>query len=140
MEMSKSEGIRAVKRGLLLLGAVTIAEVLISLLGKGYLIPGLEEYGFLFAITGVAMIVLSLYKAYFIVYEFMHLRYEVKGMALTILLPTMLLIWGLIAFLWEGNTWGDRREEIQYEIPQDVEKQLEVSEGKPIKELDSDEH
>lgn len=140
MEMSRSEGIKAVKKGLLLLGAVTVAEVLISLLGKGYLIPGLEEYSFLFAITGLAMIVLSLYKAYFIVYEFMHLRYEVKGMALTILLPTMLLIWGLIAFLWEGTTWGDRREEVQYEIPQEIDQQLENAEGEPVKELDTDEH
>jgi len=86
------------------------------------------------------MIVLSLYKAYFIVYEFMHLRYEVKGMALSILLPAMLLIWGLIAFLWEGNTWGDRREEVQYEIPQDIEQQLDESEGEPVKELDNHEH
>lgn len=140
MEMSRAEGISKVKKGLLLLGAVTVAEVLISLLGKGYLIPGLEEYGFIFAITGLAMIALSLYKAYFIVYEFMHLRYEVKSLALTILLPTMLLIWGLIAFLWEGNTWGDRREEVQYDISQDVDQQLKESEGEPLKEMDSDEH
>lgn len=140
MEMSRAEGISKVKKGLLLLGAVTVAEVLISLLGKGHLIPGLEDYGFIFAITGLAMIVLSLYKAYFIVYEFMHLRYEVKGMALSILLPTILLIWGLIAFLWEGNTWGDRREEVQYEIPQEVDQQLKESEGEPLKEMDSDEH
>jgi cytochrome c oxidase subunit IV len=140
MEMSRSEGIKKVKKGLLLLGAVTLAEVLISLLGKGYLIPGLEEFSFLFAITGLAMIALSLYKAYFIVYEFMHLRYEVKSMALTILLPTMLLIWGLIAFLWEGDTWGDRREQVQYEIPEDVDRQLEDSEGEPVKELDDSEH
>jgi len=140
MEMSRSEGIKKVKKGLLLLGAVTLAEVLISLLGKGYLIPGLEEFSFLFAITGLAMIALSLYKAYFIVYEFMHLRYEVKSMALTILLPTMLLIWGLIAFLWEGDTWGDRREQVQYEIPEDIDRQLEDSEGEPVKELDDSEH
>ncbi len=138
--MSRSEGIKKVKKGLLLLGAVTLAEVMISLLGKGYLIPGLEEYGWLFAITGLAMIALSLYKAYFIVYEFMHLRYEVKGMALTILLPTMLLIWGLIAFLWEGDTWGERREQVQYDISQDMDRQLEDSEGEPLKELDDSEH
>ncbi len=140
MEMSRAEGISKVKKGLLLLGAVTVAEVLISLLGKGYLIPGLEEYSILFAFTGLAMILLSLYKAYFIVYEFMHLRYEVKGMALTILLPTMLLIWGLIAFLWEGNTWGDRREEVKYEISEEVDQQLKESEGEPVKELNTDEH
>lgn len=139
MEMSREEGIKKVTKGLIILGAVTLAEVFISLLGKGYIIPGLEEYSFLFAITGLAMVVLSLYKAYFIVYEFMHLRYEVKGLALTVLLPTVLLIWGLIAFLWEGNTWGDRREEVQYDLPYEMDQELKEEDGVPLDEMSNDE-
>lgn len=139
MEMSREEGIKKVTKGLIILGAVTLAEVFISLLGKGYIIPGLEEYNFLFAITGLAMVVLSLYKAYFIVYEFMHLRYEVKGLALTVLLPTVLLIWGLIAFLWEGNTWGDRREEVQYDLPYEMDQELKEEDGVPLDEMSNDE-
>jgi cytochrome c oxidase subunit IV len=139
MEMSREEGIKKVTKGLFILGAVTLAEVFISLLGKGHIIPGLEQYSFLFIITGLAMVILSLYKAYFIVYEFMHLRYEVKGLALTVLLPTVLLIWGLIAFLWEGNTWGDRREEVQYEIPYEVDEELKDEVGVPMDEMSNDE-
>jgi cytochrome c oxidase subunit IV len=57
-----------------------------------------------------AMIGMSLYKAYFIVYEFMHMRYEVKGLVYSVLLPTLLLVWAMIAFFNEGNNWKHNRE------------------------------
>jgi cytochrome c oxidase subunit IV len=135
MELSREEGIKRVTQGLFILGGVTIAEVLISLLGKGHIVSGLEDYRWIFYITGVAMILLSFYKAYFIIYEFMHLKYEVKTLARTVLLPTTLLIWGIIAFLWEGNTWGERREEVQYEIPAEVDKQLQEEESAPLDDM-----
>lgn len=135
MEMTREEGIKKVLQGLYLLGAVTIAEVLISLAGKGHIIEGLENYRWLFFVTGLAMICLSLYKAYFIIYEFMHLRYEVKSLARTVILPSTLLIWAIIAFLWEGNTWGERREEVKYELPAEVNEELRETEGAPIDDV-----
>ncbi len=104
---------KRVFQGLLLLGGVTLIEVFLSLLGKGYIISGAEDYAVVFFIIGLALIVLSLYKAYFIVYEFMHMRYEVKSLALTVLMPMLLLIWAIIAFFQEGNSWKERRELIQ---------------------------
>ncbi|OWY19172.1 hypothetical protein C7N43_01920 [Sphingobacteriales bacterium UPWRP_1] len=50
-------------------------------------------------------IVASLLKAYFIVGEFMHIRYETRALTITILAPTFFLIWFIIAFLWEGQEW-----------------------------------
>lgn len=111
--LSYEESIKRVYYGLGLLGAVTIVEVLISLLAKGHIIPGVEKYAALLYIAGLIIIGLSLYKAYFIVYEFMHMKYEVKGLALSVLLPTVLLIWAIIAFFQEGNSWKDRREQIK---------------------------
>ncbi|MFI5171083.1 MAG: cytochrome C oxidase subunit IV family protein [Chitinophagales bacterium] len=55
-------------------------------------------------------IALSALKAYFIMSEFMHLKYELKAMAVTILAPFLFLIWGIIAFLWEGHYWLDSKE------------------------------
>jgi len=110
--LSYEESKKKVFRGLYLLGAVTLIEVFLSLLGKGYVIPGAEKYAFVFFIVGLCLIVLSLYKAYFIVYEFMHMRYEVKGLALSVLLPTLLLVWAIIAFFQEGNSWKQRRQQI----------------------------
>jgi cytochrome c oxidase subunit IV len=113
MGLSYEEGKKKVVKGLYLLAAVTLIEVFISLLGKGHIISGVEKYSVILYIVGLALIVLSLYKAYFIIYEFMHMKYEVKGLALTVLLPTTLLIWAIIAFFQEGNSWKNRRELIK---------------------------
>ena len=42
--LSYEESIKKVYKGLLLLAAVTLVEVFLSLLGKGYVIPGAEKY------------------------------------------------------------------------------------------------
>ena len=50
------------------------------------------------------MILLSLYKAYYIVSIFMHLGAEVRSMAMSVVLPMLLLVWAVIAFLWQGDS------------------------------------
>ncbi len=108
--LSYEAGKKQAYRGFILLGIVTIAEVLIALIGNGHVIPGFSLPKF---IMYPLMIGLSLYKAYFIVNEFMHMKYEVKGLAMSVVLPTFLLIWAIIAFLQEGWSWGDRRQKIK---------------------------
>lgn len=107
--VSYEEGLAVVKRGFWLLGAITIGEVLIALIGNGHIIDGfvLPKW-----IMYPAMISLSLYKAYWIVYNFMHMAYEVKGLAMSVLLPCLLLVWAVIAFFQEGGSWGARRAQI----------------------------
>lgn len=112
--LSYEDSKKAVVKGLILLAVVTLVEVFFSLAGKAH-IPGLgflSGDGFIGYIVPVVLIVLSLYKAYFIIYDFMHMRFEVKAMAMTILLPMLLLVWGLIAFLQEGNAWKASRTKI----------------------------
>ena len=113
--MTYEEAKRFVFKGLGLLAFITLVEVFFSLAGKGF-VPGLrwmEDISWFVYVVGVILIALSLYKAYFIVYDFMHLRNEVKSMSLTILMPMALLIWALIAFFQEGNFWGERRALVQ---------------------------
>ena len=112
MAHSYEESIKLVYKGLALLAFVTLVEVFLSLFGKGYVIGGLEDISWLGYLVGLILIVLSLYKAYYIIYEFMHMRYEVKGLALSVLLPTVLLVWALIAFFQEGTAWKERRQQI----------------------------
>lgn len=115
--LSYEEGKKVVFKGLILLGIVTLVEVFIALLGKGYVIEGFHLPRW---IMYFAMILLSLYKAYFIVYEFMHMRYEVPGLVKSVLLPTLLLVWMVIAFFYEGGTWREWRSFTQdraVEIP-----------------------
>lgn len=91
---------------ILLLAFITVIEVVIALLGKGYIIPGFTLPWY---VMGIAMIALSLFKAIKIIFEFMHMTYEVPAFAKSVLLPTGLLIWAVIAFMWEGSDWKHRR-------------------------------
>jgi hypothetical protein len=129
--LSYEESKKKVFKGLLLLGAVTLIEVVISLFGKGHIFPGLDVKGstFIIAVVGLGLVVLSLYKAYFIIYEFMHMRYEMKGLALTVLLPTTLLIWAVIAFFQEGNSWKERRELIKEKDKQEAPQSAPAKQG-----------
>lgn len=93
-----------------ILAVITITEVLFALAGKGYIVKSWE---FPVALMGVVMISMSLLKAYLIIYEFMHMKYEVPGLVKSVLLPMFLLVWGVIAFLYEGSDWNHRRTLIE---------------------------
>ena len=111
--LSYEESKKLVFKGLIILAVVTLVEVFFSLLGKGHIIDGVKGITWVTYLIGLLLIAFSLYKAYFIIYEFMHMRYEVKGLAMSVLLPTALLIWAVIAFFQEGNSWLNRREQIK---------------------------
>ena len=75
----------------LILGIVTAIEfVLAYTMPRGYL---------LYAV----FVGLTIVKAYYIVSEFMHLKYEVKSLIWSILLPTIFVIWLIVALLAEGG-------------------------------------
>lgn len=116
------ESIKAVYKGLLILGVVTLVEVAFSLFGKGHIFPSLaENYKWPIIVASLFILVLSIYKAYFIIYEFMHMKYEVSSLSKTVLLPMVLLIWAIIAFFWEGNDWNKRRTLIENKNNESVE-------------------
>ncbi|MCS7035883.1 MAG: cytochrome C oxidase subunit IV family protein [Saprospiraceae bacterium] len=101
-------------RGLMILGVITVVEVLVALLAKGHLVHGIRfTEGFGHYLYMLLMVGFSLYKAYFIVFYFMHMAYEVRGLVMSVLLPTLLLVWAIIAFFQEGDSWGKRRELIR---------------------------
>ena len=120
----KSAAIRGVYRGLVLLAVVTLIEVGLSLFGKGYIWAGAEDYKIVFILVGLGLIVFSLYKAYFIVYEFMHMGHEVRGLRISVLLPTLLLVWAIIAFFQEGGSWEARRAQIREKDKVEVSDQI----------------
>jgi len=47
---------------------------------------------------------LTLVKAFYIVSEFMHLKYEVKSLIWSIMIPVILVIWLIVALLAEGGS------------------------------------
>jgi cytochrome c oxidase subunit IV len=113
--LSYEQSKKMVFRGLGLLAAITLIEVFFSLAGKGHIswLSFLSEGNFMVYLIGFILIALSLYKAKFIIYDFMHMKYEAKGLAMTVLLPVGLLFWGMVAFFQEGSVWGERRQLIQ---------------------------
>jgi cytochrome c oxidase subunit 4 len=121
MGLSYEEGKKKVFKGLWLLAVVTLIEVIISLFGKGHIVEGVDKMGFVIATAAIVIIALSIYKAYFIIYEFMHMRYEVRGLALSVLLPVLLLVWALVAFFNEGSAWKNNREDVQERNNREVE-------------------
>jgi len=104
--LSHEESVARATKIIIILAIMTISEVIFALLGKGYLIDGFTMPTIV--IAGV-MIAMSIAKAYLIVYEFMHMKYEIPGMVKSVLLPVFLLVWAIIAFFSEGAYWNNSR-------------------------------
>lgn len=47
---------------------------------------------------------LTIFKAFYIVAEFMHLKHEVKALIWTIIIPCVFVMWLLVALLAEGDS------------------------------------
>jgi cytochrome c oxidase subunit IV len=99
---------RRVKKTTILLSVITVIE-----LGIGLLIYSLHKSDtnrdfLILAFKGVVCI-LTLAKAYYIVSVFMHLGDEIRNMIMTIVVPLMLFIWFIAAFIWDGNSYKNLR-------------------------------
>ena len=107
---------------IIILAVITVIEVMIALTGKGYIIEGVH---FPWYIMNLVMIIMSLYKAYLIVGEFMHMKHEVSALGMTVVLPTLLLIWAVIAFMYEGDAWKGNRDSVREKNRIEVEESVQ---------------
>jgi len=73
-----------------------------------YLQHGKLSYGPVIT-TKLVIAALTLAKAYYIVSIFMHLGDEIRNMIMTIVVPLLLFVWFIAAFLWDGNAWKNLR-------------------------------
>jgi hypothetical protein len=55
------------------------------------------------------IVILSLLKAFYIVGVFMHLGDEIRNLIMTIVVPLLLFVWFIAAFLWDGDSWKTLR-------------------------------
>lgn len=97
---------KAIIRTALILAGLTAFEFLIAFTWEG-----LSEMFGIAIETGRTMknllfIILTLFKAFYIVAEFMHMKYEVKRLMWTIILPFIFIIWLIIGLILEGSHWG----------------------------------
>ncbi|HET9056039.1 MAG TPA: cytochrome C oxidase subunit IV family protein [Chitinophagaceae bacterium] len=61
--------------------------------------------------------ILSLAKAFYIVSIFMHLGDEIRNLIMTIVVPLLLFVWFIAAFLWDGDSWKNLRREYNKGTP-----------------------
>lgn len=96
-------GTKEIWRTFWILLGLTIVELIL-----GYILIGVHSPGGRMGIKG-AIIILMLAKAFYIVAYFMHLKSEIRNLIMTIIVPLALLIWAIIAFLYEGNSYRNNR-------------------------------
>lgn len=70
----------------------------------------------------------TLAKAFFIIAEFMHLKYELKNLIMTIAMPALLFVWFLGAFLWDGNSYRNLRN--NYDRQHEAQSKVKVAKEK----------
>ncbi len=51
-------------------------------------------------------VILTIFKAFYIVGEFMHLKHEVKRLIWVIGIPFVFIVWLIIGMMVEGGYWG----------------------------------
>ena len=78
-------------------------------LALGFMMMGWDEESFKRRLVKGVIIILMMWKAFYIVGYFMHLKHEIKNLIMTICVPLALFIWFIIAFLYDGNSYKELR-------------------------------
>ena len=88
----------------IVLSILTIIELVL-----GFWMMDMKEGSTARLATKITIIVLMLVKAYYIVGYFMHLKHELRNLIMTIAVPMLLFVWFIIAFLYDGNSFRNLR-------------------------------
>jgi cytochrome c oxidase subunit IV len=97
------DAIGEIKKVTIILSVLTIVELIL-----GFWMIGITNPGSRLAIKGV-IVILMMAKAFYIVAYFMHLKHELRNLIMTIIVPLALFIWFIIAFLSDGNSYRNLR-------------------------------
>lgn len=101
-------GRKEIYRVTIILSVLTIIE-----LALGYSMYYIQSQLTIHFIKGVILI-LMLAKAFYIVGYFMHLKHELRNMIMTIVVPLMLFIWFIIAFLADGDSFNNLKNRYDF--------------------------
>lgn len=92
--------VKAIWKTCAILSVITVAEILFAVLLTGH-VPQIA--------LNIFYIAMSCAKAFYIVGTFMHLKFELKHLIVTVLIPIILLIYALFIMLAEGDSWQNMR-------------------------------
>ena len=133
-EHSEAEFKKRVRSTTILLSVITLIE-----LGIGLLIYNIHKgenpnHTLILMFKG-AVCIMTLAKAYYIVSVFMHLGDEIRNMIMTIVVPLMLFIWFIFAFIYDGNSYKNLRNNYDGHFRESkveqTEKKADVPAAKP---------
>lgn len=99
---------KKVKKTTILLSIITLIELFIGL-GIYFIHKGPDPSATLVLFFKGLVCILTLAKAYYIVSVFMHLGDEIRNMIMTIVVPLLLFVWFIIAFIVDGNSYKNLR-------------------------------
>jgi cytochrome c oxidase subunit IV len=99
-----SDSTKRIWRTFWLLLIITMIE-----LGLGLAMYAIDMPSWMHLFLKGVIVILTLAKAYYIVSVFMHLGDEIRNLIMTIVVPLMLFIWFIGAFLWDGNAYRTKR-------------------------------
>ncbi len=99
---------KKVRKTTILLSVITVIELAIGL--TIYTIHKGEDPNHLLVLMFKGMVcILTLAKAYYIVSVFMHLGDEIRNMIMTVVVPLLLFVWFIAAFIWDGSSYKNLR-------------------------------
>lgn len=101
---------KRIRKTTILLSVITVIELGIGLTIYG-IHKGPDPNTMLVLMFKGMVSILTLAKAYYIVSVFMHLGDEIRNMIMTIVVPLLLFIWFIIAFISDGNSYKNLRNE-----------------------------
>lgn len=102
-ESSNAAAMAEIKKVTIILSVLTVIELIL-----GFWMMSLHSATLILTIKGV-IVILMMAKAFYIVAYFMHLKHEVKNMIMTIIVPLLLFVWFIGAFLWDGGSFRNLR-------------------------------
>ena len=102
-EAHNAEAMAEIKKVTIILSVFTIVELIL-----GFWMMSMTSAALKLAIKGT-IVILMMAKAFYIVAYFMHLKHEVKNLIMTIIVPLSLFVWFIGAFLWDGSSFRNLR-------------------------------
>lgn len=103
-EPGGKEVVQRIIRTTVILSVITIIELALGF-GIYFLHKTPDPSAALILFMKGVIVILSLLKAFYIVGVFMHLGDEIKNLIMTIVVPLLLFVWFIAAFLWDGDSW-----------------------------------
>ena len=112
-------GRKEIYRVTIILSVLTVVE-----LALGYTLYYVTNTVTVHFIKGV-IVILMLAKAFYIVGYFMHLKHELRNMIMTIVVPLMLFIWFILAFLADGNSFNNLKNRYNFYYKEHMSQKME---------------